>query len=134
MEHENCDSPKQLTATISAQTRRREPRVDSQLKVTFSGMIAKLMVVENGVVTDLCQDGLGILADEPVTSGMDLALFIECPDSEDDLCIPDAHVEWVNGSRLGVSIRRMKPEDQERLQRILAQAHRQPICQEDPAG
>jgi len=134
MEHEKCGSPKQLTATIPAHTRRRAPRVDGHLKITFSGMIAQLMVVESGVVTDLCQDGLGILADEPVTPGMDLALFIECPDSEDHLCIPDAHVEWVNGSRLGVSIRRMKPEDQERLHHILALAHRQPVCLEDSAG
>jgi hypothetical protein len=134
MDHETCDPPKQLTATIPAHTRRSEPRVDGHLKLTFSGMSANLMVVESGVVTDLCLDGLGIHADGPVKAGMDLALFIECPDSEDHLCIPDAHVEWVNGSRLGVSIRRMKPDDVERLHHILALAHRQPVCLEDPAG
>jgi hypothetical protein len=126
MEQQKGDLPNQLTATKSVRPRRRECRVNSHLNLTFSGMLAKLMFVERGVVTDMCQNGLGIHADGPVKAGMDLALFIECPDSEDYVCIPEARVTWANGDRFGVSIRMIKPDDQERLHKIFALARREP--------
>ena len=125
MEHQKGDLPNQLTATKSVRPRRRECRVKSHLNLTFSGMLAKLMFVESGVVTDMCQNGLGIHADGPVEAGTDLALFIKCPDSEDYVCIPEARVTWANGDRFGVSIRMMKPDDQERLRQIFALARHQ---------
>lgn len=125
MKHEGQTSLDTPVITDSPNDRRRNSRLGGHINLTFSGMDGKKMVIDTGVVTDLCQDGLGILADKPVTSGMDLALLIECPDSDDHLCIPDARVEWVNGSRLGLSTRCMKLEDQERLQHIFALTHRE---------
>ncbi len=125
MKFEGQNSVDTTVITDSGNDRRRDLRRGGKISLTFSGMNGKEMVIDTGIVTDLCQDGLGILADRLVTSGMDLALLIECPDADDHLCIPDARVEWVNGSRLGVSTRRLKLQDQERLRHIFALASRQ---------
>lgn len=93
-----------------------------QLSLTFSGMDAKEMLIETGVVTDLCQDGIGIHAKRPLKPGMELALLINCPDSDEHLCIPEARVAWASGDRFGVSIGAMKPEDRERLHQMFASA------------
>lgn len=50
---------------------------------------------------------------------MELALFIELPDAEDHLCIPEARVSWVSGRRFGVALRTVKLEDQNRLRFFL---------------
>lgn len=94
----------------------------NHLSLTFSGMDAKEMLIETGVVTDLCQDGLGIHAQRPLKPGIELALLIGCPDSNDHMCIPEARVAWASGDRFGVSIRMMKPEDRERLRQMFVSA------------
>lgn len=96
------------------------------LSLTFSGMDDKEMLIETGVVTDLCQDGIGIHAQRPLKPGMALALFIGCPDSEDHVCIPEAHVAWASGDRFGVSIRTMHPKDREKLHQMFVSAPCQP--------
>jgi hypothetical protein len=102
------------------------PRYDGQLKFTFSGMDANGIVMDTGLVTDLCRDGIGACSEHSLTTGMDLALFIECPDSDDHLCVPEARVAWVSGNRFGLSIRTMKAEDLDRLHQVFFSPHQQP--------
>ena len=108
--------------TDSGDDRRLDPRLSGQLHLTFSGMDANRMLMETGVVTNLSRDGIGVRSEQPLKSGMELAIFVHCPGSEDYVCIPEARVAWVNGDRFGVSIRMMTPDDQERLHQLFASA------------
>ena len=96
------------------------------LNLTFSGMDDKEMLIETGVVTDLCQDGIGIHAQRALKPGMELALLIGCPDSDDHMCIPEARVAWASGDYFGVSTRTMTPEDREKLRQMFVSARCQP--------
>jgi len=42
---------------------------------------------------------------------MELALFLELPDTSDTLCIPQAYVSWINGRRFGVELRAARDKD-----------------------
>jgi hypothetical protein len=96
-----------------------------RLSLTFSGMDAKEMLIETGVVTDLCHDGIGIYAQRTPKPGIELALLIGSPDSDDHMCIPEARVAWVSGDHFGVSTRAMTPEDREKLRQMLISARGQ---------
>ena len=104
-----------LTKTESDANRRQSSRVTGAYGLTFSGVDGGRFMMGDGEVIDLSNEGIGILTDRPVRAGMDLALFIELPDSEDHLCIPEARVSWVKGHRFGVALRTLKREDQHRL-------------------
>jgi len=125
MKHGKYDSGELRLATDCDQERRRDQRLGGQLTLTFSGMDGNHMVIDTGTVTDLCQDGIGVCAKRPVKPDMELALLIDCPNSDDHMCIPEAHVAWATGDCFGVSIRMMKPDDQERLRQIFALARHQ---------
>lgn len=103
--------------------RRREPRIGGQFGVMFSGMDGGQFVMGDGQVLDLSDEGIGIRANRLLRPGMELALFIELPDSEDHLCIAEARVSWVNGRRFGVALRTLKLEDQNRLRFFLWDRH-----------
>jgi hypothetical protein len=126
MKHVQHDSTEQPIAMKSESDKRRKPRLDGQLGLTFSGMDATDMFFEAGTVTDLCQDGIGACTERSLKPGMELALFIEHSDSEDHFCIPKARVMWVRGNSFGLSIESMKTEDQEKLHRIFLSAGQQP--------
>ena len=118
MEYEKCNSAERFLATETGGSKRQEPHADNQLTLTFSGIDAAHLFVDSGVVTDVCQDGIGVSSKRSLKPGMDLAVFIEYSDSEDCLCFPDARVAWVNGNHFGLSIQNMKIEDQDRLHRV----------------
>lgn len=113
-----------ISRTSPAGNRRRDLRLDGQLTLTFSGMDETEIVMDTGIAFDLGRDGIGIYTDRSLKLGMDLALVIECPDSEEDICIPAAQVTWVRGTRVGLSIRSMKQEDRTRLQRTFSSTRR----------
>jgi len=123
IQHNSTD---QLIAMESEGDKRRKPRLDGQLGLTFSGMEATNMFLDTGVVTDLCHDGIGACTERSLKPGMELALFIEHSDSEDHFCIPEARVVWVSGNSFGLSIKTMKAEDRERLHRIFRSARLRP--------
>jgi hypothetical protein len=120
------DSMEKLLAMEPEGDKRRKPRLDGHLNLTFSGMDATDMFFEAGTVTDLCQDGIGASTERSLRPGMELALFIEHSDSEDHFCIPAARVVWVSGNSFGLSIQSMKTEDQEELHRLFLSAGRRP--------
>ncbi|MDH5624642.1 MAG: hypothetical protein OEY21_00900 [Nitrospira sp.] len=124
MEHLKHESRGQPTAMDTAISNRQESRLDGRLRLTFSGMDAKEIVMDTAVVTDVCRDGIGASSERVLKLGMDLALFIECPDFKDDLCVPDARVVWVSGNHFVISIQTMKMEDQDRLHRTFLSACR----------
>lgn len=119
-EHERTFIPAEL-----ASNRRRSPRLGGQFGLTFSGVDKGQMIMGDGHILDLSQEGIGVHGDRSLKPGMELALFIELPDSEDHLCIPEARVSWAKGRRFGVALRTMKPEDHTRLRDFLCTPRRQ---------
>jgi PilZ domain len=120
------DSMEELLAMESEGDKRRKPRLEGQLSLTFSGMDATEMFFESGSVIDLCQDGIGARTERSLKPGMELTLFIEHSDSEDHFCIPGARVAWASGNSFGLSIQSLKTEDQEELHRLFLSAGQQP--------
>jgi hypothetical protein len=99
--------------------RRREVRMSAQLGLMFSGVVDGRLMMGDGHVIDLSRDGIGIRGDRVLRRGLELALFIELPDAEDHLCIPEARVSWVSGRRFGVALRTLRREGQNRLRFLL---------------
>jgi PilZ domain len=120
----------------SAFDRRRDWRVGGSCGLTFSGVDGRQFMMGDGQVMDLSEDGIGVRGDRPVKAGMDLALFIELPGSEDHLCIPHARVSWVKGRRFGVALGALNLKDQHRLQFFLwtASTDRQPVLTRSRTG
>lgn len=117
------EQERSLKPVESQSNRRRGPRVGGQFGLTFSGVDEGQIVMGDGHVLDLSQEGIGIRGNKLLKPGMELALFIELPDSEDHLCIPEARVSWVRGRRFGVAVRTLKLEDQNRLRYSLRTHH-----------
>lgn len=99
---------------------RQAPRLYGQLSLRFSGMDARDIVINTGTAFDLCEGGIGLRTECSLEIGMVLALIIESPGSEEDICIPEARVAWVKENLAGLSIRSMKSEDWHRLQRAFS--------------
>ncbi len=108
-----------------ASNRRRNPRLAGQFGLTFSGVDKGQMIMGDGHILNLSYEGIGVRGDRLLKPGMELALFIELPDSEDHLCIPEARVSWVKGRRFGVALRTMKSEDHNRLRDFLCTPQQQ---------
>ena len=104
-----------LMPVESGTARRRRAHLGGRFGLTFSGVDEGQMIMGDGHILNLSQEGIGVRGDRSLKPGMELALFIELPDSEDHLCIPEARVSWVKGRRFGVALRTMKPEDHNRL-------------------
>jgi hypothetical protein len=104
--------------------RRRTARAHSRLSITISYVDADRFAMDHGRVTNLSEDGMGLRGDRPLKPGTEVALFIALPDSEDELCIPEARVSWATGRQFGVALRTLHREDQERLQSFLSKRRR----------
>jgi hypothetical protein len=111
------------SASESPLNRRGDTRLTGRFGLTFSGVDRGELIMGDGQVLDLSAEGVGISGNRLLKPGMDLALFIELPDSEDHLCIPEARVSWVNGRRFGVALRTLKQEDRNRLRFFLLGSH-----------
>ncbi len=100
--------------------RRREPRTRSRLRITVSYVDGHRFAMDQGHVTDLSENGIGLQGDDALRPGMEVALFLTLPDAGDDVCIPEARVSWARGRRFGVTLRTLSREDHHRLQLFLA--------------
>lgn len=95
--------------------RRQGTRRPKNLGLTFSGVVGRHMLIGEGEVTDLSHEGAGIRGNRAVQPGMDVALFIEIPGSEEHICVPEARVSWVRGERFGVTLRTVSQADRRQL-------------------
>lgn len=92
------------TNLILQDDRRRIVRVPAQFGLMYSGMDSGQMLIGDGMVTNLSEGGIGICGNRLVKPGMDLALFVDLPGSEDPVCISEGRVSWVAGRRFGVQL------------------------------
>lgn len=120
MQLTTCEQPHERTVE-SARNRRRGARQPGRFRLTFSCVDGRQLVMGDGQVMDLSREGIGIRSNRLLKQGMELALFIELPDSEDHLCVPEARVSWVRGRRFGVALRTLRLEDRNRLRLYLCE-------------
>lgn len=95
----------------AAMERRRQPRVGGQLKVRYSGSDAHKIVMGHAKIVDVSRNGFGLQGARGIKLGMELALFLELPDTKDTLCIPQAFVSWIDGRRCGVELRGVRDKE-----------------------
>ena len=95
--------------------RRLTERMRSEFPVLYSGMHAGDMLMSDGTITNCSERGLGIDGDASVFPGMELALFVELPGVEEQLCIAQSRVSWVRGRHFGVALKSRTGQDQLRL-------------------
>ena len=84
--------------------RRGIMRIPANFGLIYSGMDAGQIVISDGMVMDLSQGGVAVRGHRLVKYGMDLALFIDLPGSDDPVCISESKVSWVVGHRFGVKL------------------------------
>lgn len=93
----------------------------ARFDLTYSGVDQGRIVMDDGQIVDMSRDEIGIQGHSSVTVGMELALLISLPDSDEHLCVPEARVSWVSGPRFGVTLRTVNPTDHDRLRSFLRQ-------------
>lgn len=99
--------------------RRRIIRVPAQFGLMYSGMDSGQMLIGNGMATNLSEGGIGIYGNRLVKPGMELALFVDLPGSEEPVCISEGRVSWVAGRRFGVQLVTVKLDAQNQLRSFL---------------
>lgn len=100
----NTDAQSAGQVLESGAERRRDPRIGGTFKVRYSGADDQKIVIENATIVDLSRRGFGLTGNRGLKKGMELALFLELPESDRPLCIPQVRVLWVSGNRCGMQL------------------------------
>ncbi|MEQ1794777.1 MAG: hypothetical protein ABL970_11350 [Nitrospira sp.] len=72
--------------------------------LSYSGMDGSRMVMGDGLILGLSEGAMLIAGDARVQPGMELALMVALPESDDHLCFAGAHVSWTEGSSFGIDL------------------------------
>ena len=100
--------------------RRQAPRPPVEFGLMYSAQDRSgEIIMGDGMVTDLSHHGLGIRGNTPVSSGMELTIFLYLPDGKDPLFVMEARVAWTSGRRFGVEILKMNLRERNRLHHFL---------------
>jgi hypothetical protein len=84
--------------------RRLTERMPADIILTYSGMETDRILMGEGLMSNLSDDGICIVGTCLVKKGMELTLFLHLPGEEEPVCIPRSKVAWVAGHRFGVEI------------------------------
>jgi len=84
--------------------RRRDPRIGGTFKVRYSGTDDQNIIIGHATIVDLSRHGFGLTGNRGLKKGMELALFLELPETDRPLCIPQVRVLWINGNRCGMQL------------------------------
>ena len=109
-------SPSTTVAGLPGHSDRRHGnRTPALFSLLYSGIGAGQMLIGDGMVTNLSPGGIGIRGNRSVTSGMEVALFIDLPGLKEPLCLAQSRVSWVAGPRFGVELGFLKLEEKKHL-------------------
>lgn len=100
--------------------RRMHRRVETRVRLTIAYVAEGEFLMDDGYITNLSKDGMGVQGTRPLRSGMAVSLFVARPESEDDLCIPQAQVSWSAGCRFGLVLNNLNPKAETELLECLA--------------
>jgi hypothetical protein len=99
-----------------AVNRRHDPRTMVEFGLMYSAQDRSgEILMGDGMVTDLSHTGFGIRGNIPVTSGIELTIFLYLPDGKDPLFVMETRVAWTSGRRFGVEILKMNLRERNRL-------------------
>jgi hypothetical protein len=104
MTDRNFELTDDASPLIVQDDRRRIVRVPAQFRLMYSGMDSGQMLIGDGIATNLSEGGIGICGNRLVKPGMELALFVDLPGSEEPVCISEGRVSWVAGRRFGAHL------------------------------
>ena len=110
--------------TIKEETRtekREQPRFTSQFRSTISGGQGE----GQGRTLDLSAGGCMIETDLPVVVGVALECRIYVPGLDWPLRIDEAQVRWVKGNTFGIQFVKIKPDEEEKLEQVIASLHKE---------
>ena len=113
-------APVTTVAELPGQSDRRHgSRTPALFSLLYSDMDSGQMLIGDGGVTNLSASGIGIRGNRSVTTGMEMALFIDLPGLEEPLRIAQSRVSWVAGRRFGVELGTPNLEEKNHLQFFL---------------
>jgi PilZ domain-containing protein len=101
--------------------RRTEHRLPVDFRLMYSGQAEhEDLVMGDGSVVDLSNQGLHIRGTVAVKAGLEITLFLYLPDGRDPLFVLSAKVAWSRGHQFGVEILKMNVRERNRLRYFLA--------------
>lgn len=103
----------------SSAERRGSPRLPVSFKLMYSAITRGDVLIGDGTVVDLSKNGLGILGNYPVRTGLELTMFLYLPDGNDPLFVLEANVAWTSGNLFGVEFKKLCLREGNRLQSFL---------------
>ena len=99
--------------------RRKLLRTTVSFGLMYSGVCGEDVLIGDGSVVDLSENGLGIRGDVPVQAGMELTLFLYLPEREEPLFILEGKVAWSTSALFGVVLDDLSLRDGDRLRSFL---------------
>ena len=100
----------------SHREKRQQPRFTSQFRSTFSGEQRE----GQGRTLDLSSGGCMIETDQPVVAGATFECRIYVPGLDWPLRIDEAQVRWVKAGTFGVQFTKIQPDEEVKLERVIA--------------
>ena len=101
--------------------KREQPRFTSQFRSTISGGQGE----GQGRTLDLSAGGCMIETDLPVVMGASFECRIYVPGLDWPLRIDEAQVRWVKGNTFGIQFVKIKPDEEEKLEQVIASLHKE---------
>ena len=99
--------------------RRKGPRTKVSFGLMYSAMSGEDVLIGDGTVLDLSENGLSIRGDVPLQMGMELTLFLYLPEREEPLFVLEGRVAWSTGTLFGVVLDELCVRDGDRLRSFL---------------
>jgi len=78
------------------------------------------LIMGDGSVVDISNQGLRIRGNMSVKSGLVMTLFLYLPDGQDPLFVLSAEVVWSKGHEFGIQILKMNVRERNRLRYFLS--------------
>lgn len=104
---------------ISFSPGREHKRVPVQYPVYFRPALSTDAVLAAGTLLDLSIGGCTIETPVPVPKAFCLSMQIEVTEQDPPIQIENARVRTVNGKRLGLEFLSLRPEEEDRLRRLI---------------
>lgn len=108
-----------ILGRISFSPGREHKRVPVHYPVYFRPAFSTDTVLAAGTLLDLSIGGCTIETPVPVPKAFCLSMQIEVTEQEPPIQIENARVRTVNGKRLGLEFLSLRPEEEDRLRRLI---------------
>jgi hypothetical protein len=120
MKHARSGASKSVHRADPVHDRRADQRLPFDVRLMYSAQDEHgALIMGDGSVIDISNQGLQIIGDSAVTRSLALTLFVYLPDGHDPLFVMNARVAWSTGHRFGVRFMEMNVRERNRLRYFL---------------